>query len=327
MRILVTGGAGFIGSNLALELERQGHDVVVVDDFSVGNYQNLKGFKGDVIAADVVSSNDWVYRAGAIDAVFHEAAITDTTVTDQKKMMQVNVEAFRNVLYFAAESGIKRVIYASSAGIYGSGACPMKESQESVPNNIYGFSKQVMERVAAAFRRDNPNINVIGLRYFNVYGPRESFKDKAASMIWQLSGQIISGKQPRIFKWGDQFRDFIYVKDVVKANILALTADANGAFNVCTGKQTTFNRIIEVLNQVLGTSVKTEYFDNPYSFYQNETLGDPTIASNVLKFRAEYSIEQGIRDYLGGSQDGYKGLPMSEKDKTIRLSKTETARL
>src|SRR5579859_3435103 len=105
-RALVTGGAGFIGSNLALSLQKLGHEVVVLDDFSVGHFENLKGFKGDVVAADCFHAQDWIYRVGGLDAIFHQAAITDTTRTDQKRMMEVNVEAFRNVLDFASEAGV-----------------------------------------------------------------------------------------------------------------------------------------------------------------------------------------------------------------------------
>lgn len=314
MRALVTGGAGFIGSNLALELQARGHDVVVLDDFLTGNFENLKGFKGDLVGADCFKAQDWIYRVGPVDAIFHQAAITDTTVTDQRRMMEVNVEAFRNVLDFGAEAGVKTIVYASSAGTYGSGRVPMVETQEPSPNNIYAFSKRVMEKVALDFSRDNPDIKVMGLRYFNVYGPRESFKGKAASMIWQLSGQMIAGRKPRIFKWGEQFRDFIYVKDVVEANIRALEARESGVVNVCTGKQTTFNRIIEVLNQVLGTDLQPEYFDNPYSFYQDETLGDPALAEKTIGFSAKFSIENGIKDYLAG------GSPSKGFDKTVRIA-------
>ena len=314
MRALVTGGAGFIGSNLALELEANGHDVVVLDDFSTGHFENLKGFTGDVVAADVVRAQDWVYRVGPVDAIFHQAAITDTTVVDQKKMMEVNVEGFRNVLDFAAESGAKRVVYATSAGVYGAGATPMRESQKPEPLNVYAFSKRVMERVANDFQRENPAMRVVGLRYFNVYGPRETFKKAAASMIWQLSGQIIAGKRPRVFKWGEQFRDFIYVKDVVAANLRGLEVETGGVFNVCTGKPTTFNKIIETIHQVLGTKLETEFFENPYDFYQNETLGDPSSASSGLGFTAKVSIEEGIRDYLSGFKAS--GAP---QDRTVTL--------
>src|SRR5262249_14696560 len=157
---------------------------------------------------------------------------------------------------FAAEAGVKKVIYASSAGVYGSGAVPMREAQEPAPANIYAFSKQVMEKVAADFVRETPDMRVTGLRYFNVYGPRESFKGSAASMIWKLSRQMISGKRPRIFKHGEQYRDFIYVEDAVDANLKALDAGINGVFNVCTGEKATFNRIIDILNAELDTDLE-----------------------------------------------------------------------
>jgi len=301
-RILVTGGAGFIGSNLALALEKRGDEVVVLDDFSVGHFENLHGFKGDVVSADLFRAQDWIYRVGPLDAVFHQAAITDTTLTDQRRMMEVNVEGFRNLLDFAAEAGVKKVIYATSAGVYGSGAVPMRESQEPAPANIYAFSKRVMEKVAADFVRETPDIKITGLRYFNVYGPRESFKGSAASMIWQLSRQMLSGKRPRIFKHGEQYRDFIYSQDVVEANLKALEAGVNGVFNVCTGKQTTFNRIIEILNDVLKTDLKPDYFDNPFAFYQNETLGDPSAAERSLGFKVRASIEERIREYMNVAQ-------------------------
>lgn len=299
-RALVTGGAGFIGSNLALELERRGVQVVVLDDFSVGHFENLKEFSGDVVAGDITRPEQWAGRIGAVDAIFHQAANTDTTVSDQRRMMEVNVEGFRNILSFALETGVSRVVYASSAGVYGVGKCPMSENNEKLPMNVYGFSKKVMESAASSFMGEEQAIRIVGLRYFNVYGPREAFKDKASSMIVQLYNQMKSGKRPRIFKSGQQFRDFIYVKDVVAANLKAVGAAHSGVYNVCTGKTTDFNRIIEILNGILGTSLEPDYFDNPYSFYQDETQGDPAKASKEIGFEAEYSIEDGIKDYLGG---------------------------
>lgn len=298
-RVLVTGGAGFIGSRLALELERRGVSVVIVDDFSSGHFENLSGFKGDCVAADISKPSEWVGRVGAVDAIFHQAAITDTTVMDQKRMMEVNVEGFRNVLSFALESGVSRVVYASSAGTYGAGTLPMRESQPPTPMNVYGFSKMVMERVAEGFLKEEPSLCAVGLRYFNVYGPGESHKGKASSMIFQLHGQMKAGKRPRVFEHGTQYRDHIYVKDVVAANLKAAEAGSSGVFNVCTGKATTFNRVIEVLNSVLGSSLAPDYFKNPYSFYQDETRGDPAAASAGLGFSAAWTIEDGIRDYFG----------------------------
>ena len=299
-RVLVTGGAGFIGANLALELERRGAEVVILDDFSSGSFENLRGYEGDVVAGDVSRPEGWAERIGPVDTVFHQAAITDTTVTDQRRMMEVNVEGFRNILDMAVKRGVERVVYASSAGVYGCGPCPMREDQLAEPMNVYGFSKKVMESVAWTYQRKVSSLKAVGLRYFNVYGPREAAKGKVASMIWQLYVQMRAGRRPRIFRHGEQFRDFVYVKDVVEANLRAAEAQSSGVYNVCTGKPATFNRVIEVLNGVLQTRHKPDYFDNPYGFYQNQTQGDPSAARTGLKFESRFSIEEGIRDYFEG---------------------------
>lgn len=297
MRALVTGAAGFIGSNLCRELSGRGFSVVGLDDFSSGDFENLRDLKCDMITGDLCRPQDWRDRVGKVDIVFHQAAITDTTVTDQLKMMRVNVEGFRDLLGWAAETKVKKVVYASSAGVYGDGPVPMKESAETRPMNVYAFSKTVMERVA----KECP-LETVGLRYFNVFGPGERFKGKAASMIWQLAQQMLAGKRPRVFEFGEQYRDFIYVKDVVAANLAAAERKGSGVFNVCTGKKTTFNQVMEALNDTLGTKLKPEYFKNPYSFYQNETLGDPRNAAVALKFRSKFSVAEGIRDYFKGRE-------------------------
>ena len=307
MRALVTGGAGFIGSNLSMELWSAGHEVVALDDFSTGHFENLKDFGGDVVAADISEPAQWQAQVGRIDAVFHQAAITDTTVTDQKLMMKVNVEAFRGLLAWAGERGVRHVVYATSAGVYGDSAVPMREAAKPKPLNVYAFSKRVMETVAAEAQSRWPKMRVIGLRYFNVFGPREGFKGKAASMIWQLAEHMLAGRNPRIFEFGEQYRDFIYIKDVVAANLKAANPKAPaGVYNVCTGRKTTFNEIIAMLNATLRTKRQIEYFKNPYSFYQNETLGDPARAEKALKFRAQFSVAQGIEDYF---KAGVAGAP------------------
>lgn len=296
MKALVTGGAGFVGSNLSWELAARGWDVVVLDDMSVGTFKNLQGFPGDVVAADVGDVSYWSPRVGKVDAVFHQAAITDTTVTDQKKMMRVNVEAFRDLLGWAAKSKVKKVVYASSAGTYGDLPVPHREDATSKPLNVYAFSKAVMETVAA----NQKGVKAVGLRYFNVFGPRESHKDKYASMIWQLSLQMKAGRRPRVFESGEQYRDHIYVKDVVDANLKAFEKAAPGVYNCCTGRKTDFNAVIFALNGALGTNLAPEYFKNPYSFYQNETLGDPAKSRKAFGFAAAWTAERGIQDYIGG---------------------------
>lgn len=296
MRILVTGGAGFIGSNLALTLEQQGHKVTVLDDFSSGHFDNLIGFKGDVVSADAADAvlDEFVPDA---EVIFHQAAVTDTTVTDQYRMMRVNVEGFRNVLKFALKKKI-RLVYASSAGVYGDGKNPMEENQMPQPLNCYAFSKSVMDNIAGEIIREK-TIPIVGLRYFNVFGPQEKYKKKAASMIWQLSRQMKEGIRPRIFTDGQQKRDHIYVKDVVAANLCAMEAKKSGIVNVGTGTATAFNRLIEILNQVLKTNLAPDYFQNPYGgAYQDETLADTNLAQELIGFKAKYAVEEGIQDYL-----------------------------
>lgn len=288
MRILVTGGAGFIGSNIAMALQNR-NEVTVLDDFRCGVKENLEEFEGDTIKASITNF-DWNSLKNA-DMILHQAAITDTTV--EKDVMEVNFRAFKRLLEFAAARGID-VIYASSAAVYGNGKVPMKEDQEMKPANTYGISKSLMDKAAKEEMEKN-RIKIIGLRYFNVFGPNESHKGKSASMIYQLYSQMKSGN-PRIFKYGEQKRDFVYVKDVVKANTLAMKCRKSGIFNVGTGIATDFNAIINLLNKSMGTNRKPEYFDNPYSFYQNTTLADLASAKKILGYEPDYTTEEGIKE-------------------------------
>ena len=296
-KYLVTGGAGFIGSNIAKTLEAQGHEVTVLDDFSKnGNFKNLIGFKGDVITADLF---ECVPHDMYFDAIFHEAAITDTTVMDQKAMMEQNVEAFKNLLAFAAENDIKKVIYASSAATYGNAPAPNVETQPTHPENVYGFSKAIMDNVARQFTEDNNDMTIIGLRYFNVYGPGEYYKGKMAIMVFHLYKQMKEGKRPRVFKYGEQQRDFVYVKDIVKINLCALNnGKETGVYNAATGIARDYNTIINCLNKELGTNLEPEYIDNPYPFFQLKTQADMTLAKEKLGYEPDYSLEAGIADYV-----------------------------
>ncbi len=294
MKAIVTGGAGFIGSNLSLALQEKGWDVAVIDNFLTGDFHNLIEFRGDVIAEDV-NVADWD-ALGPVDAVFHQAAITDTTLCDQKQMIAANVEGMRKALQFAAKHKIP-FVYASSAAQYGNEPAPQREDGPIKPLNVYAFSKMLCDQLAWGAAKQY-RIPVTGLRYFNVYGLREQYKGKASSMIYQLAQQMRKGKRPRIFFDGEQMRDHIYVKDVVDANLKAFEAKKSGVVNIGTGKAVSFNRLIEVLNEVLGTSLEPDYFENPYEFYQSKTQADVSRAKKLIGFEARYTIEEGMRDYL-----------------------------
>lgn len=296
MTFLVTGSAGLIGSNLALKLEAAGR-VLALDNLSEGTEEKDRAFRGEVIREDIRTC-DYSRYVSRAEAIFHQAAITDTTVTDLSLMNSVNVDAFRKLLIFAAKIGCKKVIYASSAAVYGKGKVPMSETDLPSPANIYGESKIKMEAVAKEFLKENHGFSVIGLRYFNVYGFGEFHKKKAASMIYQLYFQMAGGNNPRIFKWGGQFRDFIYVKDVVSANLKAMDYSKSGVFNVGTGTPGTFNEVIEILNKIMGKYLKPDYFDNPYGFYQDQTQADTALSSKEIGFKAAYDLESGIKDYI-----------------------------
>jgi len=165
--------------------------------------------------------------------------------------------------------------------------------------NVYGASKLKMDNMVREYLSTHPQASIIGMRYFNVYGPREAHKGKMASMIWQLYLQMKEGKRPRVFEFGEQRRDFVYVKDVVQANLLALNATKSGIVNIGTGKSRSFNDIIAILNKVLGKDLKPEYFKNPYvAVYQEDTQADFTQAEEQLLHEPRYDLESGILDYL-----------------------------
>ena len=305
MRVLVTGGAGFIGSNLARRLAADGHSTVVLDDFSSANWVNLVPFAGDVSTCDLATDLPNLHRIGPADVIFHQASITDTTVMDQRKMMQNNVEAFRNLLDVAVQWG-SRVVWASSAATYGRGPAPMKESQRAEPLNVYGYSKLAMEHLAREYapKLQHP---IVGLRYFNVYGPGEDHKGKFASMIHQLAKQMRAGNRPRIFSPGDQRRDFVYIDDVIAANLRAAEATATGVYNVGSGASYSFNDVVDHLNRVLKTDLPPDYFENPYSFFQTLTEADLTETRRALRYDPKYDLKRGIDAYFASGQLGVSG--------------------
>ncbi len=290
MRILVTGGAGFIGSNLAKRLAKDGHEVVVLDNYYSGDFRNLVGFTGEVVSGGCDHA-----PSGKFDAIFHEGSITDTTVTDQLHMMTNNVEGFRNILAWAAQWKAK-VIWASSAAVYGNQLAPNRMTDTPNPLNVYGYSKLAMERLAERWAKET-NLPIIGLRYFNVYGPGETHKGKFASMIYQLAQQMKVGKNPRVFKFGEQKRDFVSVEDIVALNLLALNSNQSGVFNAGSGKAGSFNDVIAGLNKVLSKNLQPEYFDNPYDFFQNHTQADISRTHEVLGYQPKHNLESGIAYY------------------------------
>ena len=310
--ILITGGAGFIGSNLALYFQKnypESH-VVVFDSFrsnskfengnlkSLGHFRNLIEFKGDVIYGNINNLNDLdLLNKYKFDFIFHQAAISDTRVDDQEIVIKTNVNSFYNLLEIAKKNN-SSLIYASSASTYGNLPSPQKVGEEN-PDNTYGFSKLMMDQIAMKFIKKNPNMKIIGLRYFNVYGPNEFYKGNTSSMVIQLGLQMLNGRKPKLFTDSSiYFRDFIYIDDVVQANIKAVNSTKSGVFNVGSGSPRSFKEIVDILQNNLNTSFEIDYFENPFKNYQTHTQADLIDTRKYLKFFPEYNLENGIKAYI-----------------------------
>ena len=310
--ILITGGAGFIGSNLVFYFQKNypSSKIVVFDCFrnsetftngnlhSFGHYKNLVGFNGNVVCGNINSKADLALLVDyKFDYIFHQAAISDTRVDNQEIVMQTNVNTFYDLLEIAKIDG-SVMIYASSAAVYGNLPPPQIVGNES-PENIYGYSKYMMEQIARQYGKENPDMVIVGLRFFNVYGPREYYKAKTASMVIQLGHQILSGKAPRLFNGSNKImRDFIYIDDIIQANIRACDTTKSGIYNVGTGKPRSFQDIADLLQQELGTDLGTEYFPNPYDGYQMDTQADISATQTNLNFEPKVSLEAGIKAYI-----------------------------
>ena len=310
--ILITGGAGFIGANLAIELEKKfpTSTIVVFDKFrgndtidnsnikSLGHYKNLLNFGGIIQYGDITNEENLksLFKFYKFDIIYHFAAISDTTTLEQDLTLKTNVNAYVSVLRQAIKQKAT-LIYASSAATYGNAKHPQSVGYES-PLNVYGFSKLVMDNISKK-HFDTTEINIIGLRFFNVYGNLEFYKEKTASTVLQFGLQILQNKKPKLFEGSNNiFRDFIYIKDVVQCCILAANSNKSGVFNVGTGVPRSFQEIFDILKTEFETDLEPEYIENKFSKqYQFFTQANIENTKKVLNFNPVYTLEKGIKDY------------------------------
>ncbi len=319
--ILITGGAGFIGSNLAFYFQNNHPKakVVIVDCFrsgetfsngnlkSFGHFKNLLGFTGEIISGDINNKNllltlEMNYK---FDYIFHEAAISDTTVLEQDLMIKTNVNAYKDLLNLAVSHNAN-MIYASSAATYGNASSPQRVGRES-PQNVYGFSKLSMDHLSREYIKKE-EISIVGLRYFNVYGKGEYFKNTTASMVLQFGHQLLAGKNPKLFVDSDKIlRDFIYIEDIIQANIKAMNPEKSGIYNVGTGKARSFQDIVDILQKELATELTCEYIPNPFiGSYQFHTEADIATTEEFLGYIPRYEMEDAIRAYVDEIKRIYK---------------------
>lgn len=292
MSTLVTGGAGFIGSNLVEELLAAGEDVVVLDNMHTGSPGNLDGLMGSlkVIRA---SCNDLPGMDLSPEKIYH-LGIPSSSPMYKKNPYLVGeaLNGFTAVFELAKKSGAK-VVYASSSSLYNGLLPPHREDMTIQVADYYTEARLAMERMAELYKILF-DVNSAGMRFFSVYGPKEESKKQYANMVSQFLWEMREGKTPVIYGDGLQTRDFTYVKDVVRALRLAMKSDYHGILNVGTGKAYSFNDVIGILNEKLGVSIKPQYAINPIKNYVKDTKADISKADNLLGFKAEFSLEKGI---------------------------------
>ena len=303
MKILVTGGAGFIGSNLVEELVKLGHEVVCIDNFFLGNMDNLAAVKDKitVVKGDIRNEKDVLKAAKGANCIYNEAAASSSPMfkEDLRGSIAVNIDGFVNILN-AARKNDAGVIFASTSSIYGNNPPPLKEDMKLTPPNFYSATKYAEEHIARIYT-DEYGIKTIGFRYMSVYGPHEKSKGKFANLVSQFLWSMQKNEAPVIYGDGEQTRDFTFVADVVQANVLALEAKAkNDIFNVGTGVATSLNDMIAILNKVMNKDIKPEYVETPVKNYILTQLADISKIKEALGYEPKYTLEDGIKLLIEG---------------------------
>ena len=382
MKILVTGGAGFIGSNLAntlIDLHKAGThptmepdqtiqdcvyregnhkygDVIALDDLSLGSTSNLskeiKFVRGSIMDYDLV-----LELSRGCDYIFHQAALSSSPmfIEDPRKGIDINVMGFMNIMESAKRNKVRKVIYASSSSLYNGLSTPYRESANIIPKTFYESSFYCRETIARTYHLEY-GVDSIGLRYFSVYGPNEKHKGRFANNISQFIWDMAEKKKnPVIYGDGNQTRDFTFVDDVVQANILAMNGrkqhegpDGNSIsnsnnidnnkehnrkrennekygssiYNVGTGIETSFNRVVEIINKQLDTEIKPVYVKNPINNYVQHTMADISLARLELGYKPRWkNVEDGIRQLLSlqPSSDSSSSARLSSSRRSVRI--------
>src|SRR2546423_221537 len=300
MKVLVTGGAGFIGSTLVRGLLERGDDVRILDNFSTGNRENLADAEGEVeLVEGELRSYERVHAATrGVEVVFHQGALPSVprSVQDPLTTGAVNVEGTLNVLLAARDESVRRVVFASSSSVYGnSGELPRVETSNPDPISPYGVSKLAAERYCVSFSRVYP-LETIALRYFNVFGPRQDPRSQYAAVVPRFIAGVAAGRPVTVYGDGNQSRDFTYVENVVEANLLAADASAatGAVLNVATGRAVSVNGLADAIGDVLGREVAKEYMPERAGDVR-DSGGDVWEAERILGWRPRVSLEEGLR--------------------------------
>jgi nucleoside-diphosphate-sugar epimerase len=300
VKTLVTGGGGFIGSNLVRALLDRGDDVRVLDNYSTGNRANLADIAADVeVVEGELRSYERVHAATrGVEVVFHQGALPSVprSVQDPLTTAAVNTEGTLNVLLAARDESVRRVVFASSSSVYGnSDELPRVETQNPDPISPYGVSKLAAERYCVSFSRVYP-LETVALRYFNVFGANQDPSSQYAAVVPRFITAIGDGRAVPIYGDGEQQRDFTYVANVVEANLLAADADrvSGTIVNVATGRATSVHELADTIGSILGTTVERELHPARTGDIR-DSYADVTRARELLGWEARIGLEEGLR--------------------------------
>ena len=295
MNVIVTGGCGFIGSNLVERLLEKGYRVIVFDNLSTGNLKNIEGL-------DVKFFNEPYEKIPLltrdIDVIFHLGIPSSSPMYKRDPyLVGKAINEAITILEYARKNKCK-IVYASTSSLYNGNPTPYREDMPIYVTDYYTECRYAIERLAKLYN-SLFNVKSVGLRLFSVYGPKEKYKGEYANIVSQFLWLIQRDEPPIIFGDGSQTRDFIYVKDVVEAFILAAEREFDcEIFNVGTGVAYSFNEVVDLINKLLGKNVKPIYKPNPIKNYVYHTLADTTKAEKVLGFKAKVSLEEGIKSLI-----------------------------
>lgn len=301
MKALVTGGAGFIGSNIVKELLKRKYEVTVLDNLSSGYRSNLEQFGTSIrfIEGDIREESSLDKATENVDTIFHLAASVGNkrSIDHPVEDADINVMGTIKLLEMARKKGVKKIVYSSSAGVFGElKTLPIKEDHPIDPDSPYGSTKLCAEKECIAYSKIH-GMNIVCLRYFNVYGPNQRF-DAYGNVIPIFVFNALNGKPITIFGDGEQTRDFINVKDVVQANLKAAeNVEVSGIFNMGSGTSITINDLVKKIGENIDISNDTEYLP-PRPGDVRDSLADISLAKKVLKYEPQVDMSSGLKEYI-----------------------------
>jgi len=306
-KIIITGGAGFIGSNLAHKLCKN-NEIIIIDNLSTGNYENIRKLdetgKIKFIKETITNLNFLEKTFKDIDYILHQAAIPSVprSVKDPISSNNANINGTLNVLYAAKENNVKKVVCASSSSAYGNTpTLPKIETMIPQPLSPYAVSKVSCEYYCKAFN-EVYDLSTASLRYFNVYGPRQNPNSQYAAVIPKFITKIINNSKPAIYGDGTQTRDFTFIEDVISANILAAESKQTGVFNIGSGRNISINGLAELIMKLCDKKTGVEY-TNPAPGDVKDSLADITKANNELGYTPKYNLKRGLEETINWLQN------------------------